>query len=88
MNLFKKDKISVPKQLLSGLLVIEDEKLEIRYIDNSNLTPVQSGKIQELKGWYISKNGDNYSKTSTDNPVFKSLTTLFEFIGINYAKTK
>jgi hypothetical protein len=62
-------------------LRIEENQLEIRYIDNTKLTPVVSGKMQPLKGWYISEYKAPKSSVSVDGMVFKNMSDLFLYLG-------
>lgn len=61
---------------------IIDNDLEIRYIDNSEISVVQSGRVEKQVGWYIKqhdKNGD--SKVHVDARVFENIKDLFLFLG-------
>lgn len=61
---------------------IEENELEIKYIDNSNLTHVQSGKIPLQKGWYLKEHDTKpESNIQTEYLVFKSILELFMYIG-------
>jgi len=65
----KKDNIN---DFLKALYVATKNKLEIRYFDNSNLTPVQSGKIPLQQGWYVSQHKQHFSQVKLDVPFYEN----------------
>jgi hypothetical protein len=61
---------------------IIDNNLEIRYIDNSNISMVKSGKIENQVGWYIKQHdGVPDSKVHIDARIFENIKDLFLFLG-------
>jgi hypothetical protein len=51
---------------------INEEKIFIKYFDNSNISHVQSGKIPLQQGWIISGYKESYGNVSTKKTLYKN----------------
>jgi hypothetical protein len=69
--MFKNKYKKIVEEIQENVGIINDNQLEIIYYDNSNVSLVQSGKIQEQKGWIIIKHKEHYSQVQTDKIIYK-----------------
>jgi hypothetical protein len=84
MNLFSKNNLKWNEHYKFKKMIerIENNNLEIKYIDNTSYSPVISGQIEKQKGWYIKEYGkNNDSKVHVNAKIFEKIENLFLFLG-------
>jgi len=57
-------------ELLNCLDFMKENNLELCYFDNSNVGPVETGKIPKQIGYYIKKHKEKISGVQIDRPFF------------------